>query len=483
MVLEPAGVSEVPAIARVAGVGYRFRMLRLWNTATRSLEEFKPIKKGKVGMYACGPTVYNPATIGNLRMYVFEDVLKRSLELLGYNVRHVMNITDVGHLVGDGDMGEDKMEMAAAKAGKSAWDIAKMYEDRFVHDLERLNVIVPSGKDRPHATDFIKEQINLVKKLEKNGFTYRTSDGIYFDTSKFAEYGKLSGQKLEEKEAGARVEVNEEKYHPADFALWKFSPEGEKRQMEWESPWGVGFPGWHVECSAMSEKLLGQPFDIHCGGVDHISVHHENEIAQSEAAFGKPLANYWLHGEFLLVDGKRMGKSEGNAYTLDDLIEKGFDPLAFRYYCLGTHYRSKLNFTWEGLEGAQNALHKLRSEARSLSVGTGTEIPSAFVEALEDDLNMPKALAAVWDMLKSGSTKEEKAGMLAQMDRVLGLGLDEVIGQSPDIPGEVKALAEERFIARQEKNWKRSDELREAIKSKGWIVEDTKDGYELTPEA
>lgn len=458
-------------------------MLRLWNTATRSLEEFKPIKKGKVGMYACGPTVYNPATIGNLRTYVFEDVLHRTLDLLGYKVRHVMNVTDVGHLVGDGDMGEDKVEMAAAKEGKSAWDIAKMYEDRFVNDLERLNVIVPSGKDRPHATDYIKEQINLVKKLEKNGFTYRTSDGIYFDTSKFKEYGKLSGQKLEEKEAGARVEVNEEKYHPADFALWKFSPTGEKRQMEWESPWGVGFPGWHVECSAMSEKLLGQPFDIHCGGVDHITVHHENEIAQSEAAFDKPLANYWMHGEFLLVDGKRMGKSEGNAYTLDDLIEKGFDPLAFRYYCLGTHYRSKLNFTWEGLEGAQNALRKLHAEARTLSVGKGKEIPSAFVEALEDDLNTPKALAAVWDMLKSGSTDEEKGVMLTRMDAVLGLGLAEMIGQPLDIPGEVKALAEERFVARQEKDWKRSDELRADIKSKGWIVEDTKDGYELTPEA
>lgn len=358
-----------------------------------------------------------------------------------------------------------------------------MYEDRFVNDLERLNVIVPSGKDRPHATDYIKEQINLVKKLEKKGFTYRTSDGIYFDTSKFEEYGKLSGQKLEEKEAGARVEVNEEKYHPADFALWKFSPAGEKRQMEWESPWGVGFPGWHLECSAMSEKLLGQPFDIHCGGVDHITVHHENEIAQSEAAFDKPLANYWMHGEFLLVDGKRMGKSEGNAYTLDDLIEKGFDPLAFRYYCLGTHYRSKLNFTWEGLEGAQNALRKLHAEARSLSVGKGKEIPSAFVEALEDDLNTPKALAAVWDMLKSGSTDEEKGAMLARMDAVLGLGLAEMIGQPLDIPGEVKALAEERFVARQEKDWKRSDELRADIKSKGWIVEDAKDGYELTPEA
>ncbi len=460
-------------------------MLKLWNTATRSLKEFKSIKKGKVGMYACGPTVYNPATIGNLRTYIFEDVLHRTLALFGNKVHHVMNVTDVGHLVGDGDMGEDKVEMTAAKEGKSAWDIAKLYEDRFVHDLERLNVTVPSGKDRPHATDYIKEQINLVKKLEKKGFTYRTSDGIYFDTSKFKEYGKLSGQKLEEKEAGARVEVNEEKYHPADFALWKLSPStssGSKRQMEWESPWGVGFPGWHAECSAMSEKLLGQPFDIHCGGVDLVPVHHENEIAQSEAAFGKPLANYWLHGEFLLVDGKRMGKSEGNAYTLDDLIAKGFDPLAFRYYCLGTHYRSKLNFTWEGLEGAQNALRKLHTEARRLSIGKGKKMPSAFVEALEDDLNTPKALAAVWDMLKSGSSEEEKGAMLAQMDRVLRLGLEEAVGQSIAIPDEIRDMAEERQNARQNKDWKKSDELREAITAKGWIVEDAKEGYELHSE-
>jgi cysteinyl-tRNA synthetase len=440
-------------------------------------------------MYACGPTVYNPATIGNLRMYVFEDVLRRTLDLLEYKVRHVMNITDVGHLVGDGDMGEDKVEMAAAKEGKSAWDIAKMYEDRFVNDLERLNVIVPSGKDRPHATDYIKEQINLVKKLEKKGFTYRTSDGIYFDTSKFEEYGKLSGQKLEEKEAGARVEVNEEKYHPADFALWKLSPptpsnspsgRGRKRQMEWESPWGVGFPGWHVECSAMSEKLLGQPFDIHCGGVDHITVHHENEIAQSEAAFDKPLANYWLHGEFLLVDGKRMGKSEGNAYTLDDLIQKEFDPLAFRYYCLGTHYRSKLNFTWEGLEGAQNALRNLRSEARRLSIGKGKEIPSAFVEALEDDLNTPKALAAVWDMLKSGSTVDEKGAMLAVMDMVLGLGLSQYIGQSFVPPEEIIALADEREVYRKSKDWQKADEIRDELQKRGWMIEDIKGGFKVT---
>ncbi len=460
-------------------------MLKLWNTLDRKLEDFKSIKKGEVGLYTCGPTVYNPATIGNLRTYVFEDVLKRTLLLLGYKVHHVMNITDVGHLVGDGDEGEDKVEREAAKQGKTAWDIAKMYEGMFDVDMQRLNIIAPVGKDRPHATDYIKQQISLIEKLEEKGYTYRTSDGIYFDTAKFKGYGKLSGQKLEDKEAGARVEVNEEKKHPADFALWKFSPENAKRQMEWESPWGVGFPGWHVECSAMSEELLGQPFDIHCGGVDHITVHHENEIAQSEAAFDKPLANYWVHGEFLLVDGKRMGKSEGNAYLLDDLIAKGFDPLAYRFYCLGTHYRSKLNFTWEGLEGAQNALKNLNAIARDIQPSTFVDVPTAeaFRTALEDDLNTSAGLAVMWEMLKSDSLDPEtKGGTLTLMDRVLGLGLTEMIGKRIVAPMGVQMLAAERKLARESKNWQKSDELRDAIKQKGWLIEDNKDGgYDLQP--
>jgi cysteinyl-tRNA synthetase len=458
-------------------------MLKLWNTATKSLEEFTPIKKGKVGIYACGPTVYNPAHIGNLRAYLFEDVLHRSLELFGYKVHHVMNITDVGHLVGDGDTGEDKVEREASRTGQNAWEIAKRYEALFEFDMERLNIISPKGKDRPHATDYIPQQEALVKKLEEKGYTYETSDGIYFDTSKFKEYGKLSGQKMEEKEAGARVEINTEKRHPADFALWKFSPAGEKRQMEWEFEGRQGFPGWHIECSAMAEALLGQPFDIHCGGVDHIPVHHENEIAQSEAAFDKPLANYWMHSEFLLVDGGRMGKSEGNAYLLDELVARGFDPLAFRYYCLGTHYRSKLNFTWEGLEGAQNALRKLHNAARSLAiVGAQFIAPvPGFIDALSDDLNTPKALAAMWELLGSSASAEEKASALVEMDRVLGLGLDEIIGKPVEAPGDVIALAKERETARKNKDWKKSDELRDAIKAKGWNVEDTKEGYQLTP--
>lgn len=460
-------------------------MISLWNTATKSQEEFVPLHPPKVGLYCCGPTVYNPATIGNLRSYVFEDVLRRTLEAIGhFQVKHVMNITDVGHLVGDGDEGEDKVEREAAKAGKSAWDIAREYETRFFHDLERLHVLRPTVT--PRATEHIEDQIALIRVLEEKGFTYKTSDGIYFDTSKFSAYGTLSGQDLAEKEEGARIGVHPEKRNPTDFALWKLSPvqTGKKRQMEWASPWGVGFPGWHIECSAMSVKELGQPFDIHCGGVDHIPVHHENEIAQSEAATGKPLARFWLHNEFLTVDGHRMGKSEGNAYTLDDLVAKGFDPLAFRLYCLGTHYRSKMNFTWEGLEAAQNALAKLRTMVRALPMvhpPKDAMLPPDVVSALSDDLNTPQALAAMWDLLKSGATPEEKAADILAMDQVFGLGLEEVIGQPLHIPSEVKDLADQRATARKNKDWAKSDELRDQIKAKGWIVEDTKDGgFDLT---
>lgn len=471
-------------------------MLRIWNTPEHQLTTFKPIVDHKVGLYTCGPTVYGAAHIGNLRAFLFEDVLKRALRFLGYDVKHVMNITDVGHLVGDGDVGEDKVEKTAAKTGKSAWDIARGYESLFLQDLERLQIIKPDVL--PRATEHIAEQIALIRTLEEKGYVYKLTDGLYFDTSKFTSYGSLGGQKLEDKEAGKRVAVNEEKHHPADFALWKFSPapgEGPKRQMEWESPWGVGFPGWHIECSAMSVKYLGQPFDIHCGGVDHIPVHHENEIAQTEAATGKPLAHYWMHSEFLLVDGKRMGKSEGNGYTLDDLIAKGFEPLAFRYFCLGAHYRSKINFTWEGLEGAQNALHKLRSIARDLPVGAplagalgdgqAQGLPlRGFTAALENDLHMPEALAVMWEMLKSEASDQEKGAMLLTMDQVLGLGLAGIIGKKTTAPAEIVALAEARQKARAEKDWAASDALRQQIEDKGWNVKDRDHrSFELEPRA
>lgn len=451
-------------------------MLRLWNTLHRALEPFSSIQEGKVGLYSCGPTVYSSPQLGNWRKYVCDDALRRAFELFGYDVRHVLNITDVGHLVADQDEGEDKVEREARRRGVNAWEIAKMYEKEFVSGMKDLHILPPTIICR--ATDHIQEQIDLIATLEQKGFTYRIQDGMYFDTSRDPEYGRLSGQKLEEKEAGARVEVNPEKRHPADFALWKFSPVDQQRDMEWESPWGKGFPGWHIECSAMSTKYLGQPFDVHTGGVDHIPVHHENEMAQSECALGKPLANYWLHTEFLSVDGRRMGKSEGNAYTLVDLVEKGFDPIAFRYFCFGAHYRSKLNFTWEALEGAENALKRLIAIARSLPAPSPStiELDPGFIRALEDDVNMPQVLAAMWDLLKSDRPDQEKSAQLSRMDNVLGFGLDAVLGVSEQVPPEIVALAEERRAARSEKNWSQSDALRLEIERHGWKIEDAEDG-------
>ncbi len=461
-------------------------MLTLWNSLHKQLEEFIPSHPPKVGLYNCGPTVYKPITLGNWRAYLTVDVLRRVLHFLGYDVTHVMNITDVGHLVGDGDDGEDKMEREATQRGMSAWELARFHEGNFVKDMKRVHMLPPQVQ--PRATEHIPEQIALVKQLEEKGFAYRISDGIYFDTSQFPSYGALSGQRLEDKEAGARVTVNVEKRHPSDFALWKFSPAsatGIVRQMEWESPWGVGFPGWHLECSAMSTKYLGQPFDIHCGGIDLIPVHHENEIAQTMAATSSDLANYWVHNEFLLIDGGRMGKSLGNAYTLDDVIAKGFDPLAYRYFCLGAHYRSKLNFTWEGMAAASHALKKLRHFARSFpSVSAIVDERSlqSFQQALEADLNTPQALAVLWEMIKSSLAPEVKGATLKQMDQVLGFGFEEIMGKTVEIPDDIRQLAEQRKSARAEKDWPRSDVLREVIQKQGWLIEDHgEDEYLLTP--
>ncbi len=470
---------------------YAWAMLKIWNTLHRALEPFEPIAEKKVGLYTCGPTVYKPVSIGNWRAFLFEDLVRRSLTFLDYRVTHVMNITDVGHLVGNGDEGEDKVEREAAKLGMDAWQLSRSLEEDFKRGMTRLNILTPDVM--PRATEHIAEQIELVQELERKGFTYATSDGIYFDTSKFVAYGSLSGQKLEEKKEGARVEANFEKRHPSDFALWKFSLNKEKRQMEWTSPWGIGFPGWHLECSAMSAKYLGQPFDIHCGGVDHIAVHHENEIAQSHAAYDKPLANYWLHNEFLLVDGRRMGKSEGNAYTLDDLAARGYDTLAYRYYCLGTHYRAKLNFTWEGMDAAQQALKKLRASVRILPLAKARVpsndrgeldgvIPKVFRSAISDDFNFPQALAAMWEMLKSDAPAEEKSRALLAMDEVFGLGLEQFIGHPVEISEDARRLADERQAARANKDWKKADALRVAIDELGWAVEDDADGCRLSPK-
>jgi len=452
--------------------------LYLYNTLTRKKEIFKPINPPFVGIYTCGPTVYNYAHIGNLRTYIFEDILKRVLLYNGYKVKHVMNITDVGHLTSDADEGEDKIELEAKRERKNAWQIAEFYTTAFKSDIKKLNILEPDIWCK--ATEHIDDFIALIKVLEEKGYTYRTSDGIYFDTSKLPDYGKLAGQDIEEMLPGARIEYNPEKKNPSDFALWKFSPKNVKRQMEWDSPWGVGFPGWHIECSAMSTKYLGQPFDIHCGGVDHIKIHHTNEIAQSEAAYGKPMANYWLHGEFLVLGEKRMGKSEGNFITLSVLEEKGYNPLAYRYFCFTAHYRSPLKFTWSAIDSAQRALNRLYENIKKYpreDVEFHKEYEEKFHLAINDDLDMPKAISILWELIRDDTiTPEVKRATLIQFDKVLGLSLDNPPEIKIDVPEEIWNLLEEREIARKEKNWERADKIREEIKNRGYIIEDTPQG-------
>lgn len=449
-------------------------MLRIYNTLSRSVETFHSITPHMVGMYACGPTVYDYAHIGHIRRYVGDDILIKTLKQSGYKVKHVMNITDVGHLVSDADEGEDKMEKGARKHGMSVWDIAQKFEKQFFDSTKALGVFPPDVL--MHATDYIPEQIVLITKLEKKGYTYRIDDGIYFDTSKFADYFKLSRQNPDELKAGARVELVAGKKHNTDFALWKFSPKGGKRQMEWGSPWGIGFPGWHIECSAMSMKALGETFDIHTGGVDHISIHHTNEIAQAEAATGKQFVNYWVHHNHLLVDGEKMSKSLGNFITVQDVIAKQFDPLALRYLYLQTHYRAEMNFTYEALEAAQKALLRLRSEI------SGYDAPNIgcagfeerFLDALHDDLNTSKALAIVWELVKSDYPSKAKAESLKRMDSVLGLDLFKK--ETISVPSTISDLVKKREAYRKQGDYAVSDEIREKIKSLGYDVDDTKDG-------
>ncbi|MBU0530875.1 cysteine--tRNA ligase [Patescibacteria group bacterium] len=463
--------------------------IKLYNTLSRKKETFKPINKGQVGIYSCGPTVYYFASIGNFVSFVFADILHRTLEHAGLKVTHVMNITDVGHLTSDADEGEDKMIVAMKREGKTAWEIAEFYTEAFYQDMDRLNIVRPK---MVKATDHIAEQIELVKKLEENGFTYQTSDGIYFDTSKLKNYGQLSKQKAEDKKAGARVELGEKK-NPTDFAVWKFSHKSDQgpstgsghqpeRLMEWESPWGKGFPGWHLECSAMSVKYLGIPFDIHTGGIDHIPVHHENELAQSEGAYGKLQANVWMHNAFITVDGTKMSKSLNNIYTLDDLIEKGYEPLSYRYLLLGAHYRKGLNFTQQALEGAQNALNNLRDAARELDSPSkvSKDYEDRFHAAIFNDLDMPGALAVVWDMMNDKDlASADKAAGLLEFDRVLGLDLVKYVAKPLKVPAKVKKLVAERDQARADKDFKESDRLREEIEAAGFSVEDTPQGTKL----
>jgi len=452
--------------------------MKIYNTATRQKEEFKPIKDGEVGIYSCGPTVYSSPHIGNMYAYVCWDVLVRTLNYLDYKTDWVMNITDVGHLTSDADSGEDKMEKGSAKEGMSVWEIAKKYENEFLDNLKELNIEVPWKM--PRATDHIQEQIDLIKKIEANGFTYKTSDGIYFDTAKFPDYGKFANLNLEKIREGARVEVNEEKKNPTDFALWKFSPTEVKRQMEWESPWGVGFPGWHIECTAMSTKYLGETFDIHTGGEDHINIHHTNEIAQAFGAFGHNTANYWVHNAFITFKGNKISKSSGELFTVKDLTEMGFDPMVFRYMVLGSHYRKGMEFSLENLKVAETAFNKLKSyKVESLS-SVDQKFRQEFIELISNDLAMPEVLALVWKVAKSDLDEGDKWATLLDFDKVLGLDLDKEIVEEK-IPEEILKLAEERQRARNEKNWTESDRLREIIKNKGYLVEDLENNCKIRP--
>jgi len=469
-------------------------MIKLFNTLTRQKDELKPLSKKQIGLYTCGPTVYNYAHIGNLRTYVFEDILKRVLKYNGYRVNHIMNITDVGHLTSDADFGEDKMEKGAKREGKTAWKIAEFYTKKFKENLQDLN-IEPPTKWCP-ATQYIKEQIALVQKLIDKNVTYTTSDGIYFDTTKIKNYGELAGLQKQKLQAGARVDIGEKK-NPHDFAIWKFTAPGEKRQMEWEAFEHQGFPGWHLECSAIALTELGEQFDIHCGGVDHIPVHHTNEIAQSETATGKqPWVNYWLHGDFLNLSETKMAKSGNNFITLDALKKDNLNPLAYRFLLLQTHYRKILNFNKEALKAAQTGLDNLYKEAKKLKK-EGAEgrqfdqeleerIKKSFLEEINDDLFVAGALAATWDRIESRKISYQT---LLQFDKIFGLEIEAGVKSLEEaeknkkeeiLPPNVEILKLAREQFRQEKNWAKSDELRKQLEDLGYTVEDTPQGQNLT---
>ena len=464
--------------------------MKIYNTLSGKIENFIPLKKNKLALYTCGPTVYDYSHIGHIRTYIGSDVLKRAFSYLGYDVNHIMNITDVGHLVSDADEGEDKLEKGAKKSGKSVWDVAKFYTDYFLNTIKQVDVIPPSILAK--ATDHIQEMIDLIKILEKNGYTYTTEEAVYFDISKFPDYGTLSHQKIQDKLTGAReeVKVDKSKKNPADFALWfKRTGRFADHAMHWDSPWGDGFPGWHIECSAMSMKYLGDTIDIHTGGVDHIPVHHENEIAQSQAATGKQFVRYWIHYNHLYVDGKKMSKSLGNFYTIDDVLKKGIAPHALRLLFLQTHYRQEMNFTWEAALAANNAYSKLKDRVRELrtqttrqmlsedKLGTIDKFGMQFRQALENDLQIPQALAVMWEALKSSIPSEDKLDLIYEFDKVFGLGLGNIDSES--IPEEIEALAQSRKLAKKSGEYNKADELRNLIKEKGYSIEDTAEGYKI----
>ena len=517
--------------------------LVVYNTLSREKEKLVPIEDNLVKIYSCGPTVYNYAHIGNLRTYVFMDILRRVLKYAGFELKHVMNITDVGHLVSDEDEGEDKMLKGAREQQKTPWEIAEYYTGAFLRDIAELNIEEP--EIIPKATDHVGIMINFVKGLVDKGYGYETSDGIYFDIGKFGGYGKLSRLDLEEQIAGARVDVNPEKHHPADFALWKKAPK--EHIMQWESPWGMGYPGWHIECSAMSMEYLGETFDIHSGGVDHIPVHHENEIAQSEALLGKPAVNYWMHGEFMMVDNGKMSKSLGNTYLLEDIKKKGMLPLTFRYFCLNAHYRNKLNFTWEAMKAASVSYRRFIDGAlahrsagliansvadgvanglvdnvggsvadgvvdgvagsattpavQTSAAAAASEVSAAvtgfkgeFDSAILDDLNIPKALGIAWNVIRQPRKAPEFYDLLLEMDTVLGLGIREAAekadklsaegaeaaAKTDELPVRVAELMAKRAEARAAKDYAKSDSIRDELKELGYEVKDTKEGTVFT---
>ena len=462
--------------------------LKLYNTLSRNVEKFIPIEEKKVKMYTCGPTVYNYAHIGNLRTYIFEDVLKRTLKYNGYEVDHVMNITDVGHLQSDGDTGEDKMEMGAKRENKSVLDIARFYEGEFLKDLKSLNIQV--ANHIPRATDHVKEMIDLIEKLEKRGYTYIANNNVYFSIDKFEDYNKLANLSLEEMNAGNRVEVDIYKKNPLDFVLWFTNSKFENHILQWDSPWGVGFPGWHVECSAMAIKYLGEYMDIHCGGIDHIPVHHTNEIAQSEGALGHKWVNYWLHGEFLILDKGKMSKSSGSFITLNSLIENNVDPLVYRYYVLQSKYRKPLVFSYDRLKDASNSFEILKNKIKLINDNVDNEIlineniikeyKNRFLKYINDDLNIANGFTLLHEVIKSENlNNKEKKIIIDDFDKVFGLNLNELSDDKEkldkDFVNKINLLIKEREAARKNKDYKKSDEIRDYLLQNNIELMDNKD--------
>jgi len=463
--------------------------LRIFNTPVRKVVPFEPLTPGKVGYYSCGPTVYGYAHLGNLRTYVFTDVLRRVLEYDGYDVTHVMNITDVGHMTTDEDEGEDKMEATARERGMTPWEVAAHYTDAFLADMDDLNLLRPHVM--PKATEHIELMLDLVRRLEENGYAYLTDSAVYYDTSEFRRYGHMAGLNLRGQVAGARVEVHPDKRNPSDFALWKVNQPN--HVMQWDSPWGRGYPGWHLECSAMSMHYLGETLDIHSGGIDHIPVHHTNEIAQSEGATGQPFVRHWVHANFLTLpskagDEQRMGKSLGNISTLSGLKDQRINPLAYRVFCFGARYRQPLTFDLKAVRAAQKALHGLYgfvryapSEAEQGEEPWAADLRGKFLDAVHEDLNMPVAWATTLELVREANRRGEPRilTVLYDLDRILGLRLQEVRSEELDLPADVRDRVAQREKARETKDWATADALRDELNAVGWILEDTAQGVRV----